>query len=78
MVVIFVLLPVLVIENDVLLSVVNRRLEDLVRPLVLSTPVVLLGLVLEVVVPDIGVPIRNADVDAPILQHSRNLSQHFF
>lgn len=74
MVVIFVLLLVLVIENDVLLSMINGGLENLVRPLVLSTPVVLFSLVFEVMVPDIGVPVRNADVDAPILQHSGDLS----
>jgi hypothetical protein len=67
-VVVLVLLLVLVLENDLLLGVVDRRLEYLVGPLVLPPPVVVLVAVLEVVVADVGVPIRDTYVDSLVLQ----------
>ena len=76
MVVIFVLLLLLVLEDQLLLGVVDGRLEDLVGPLVLPAPVVVLVLILEVVVPDVGVAVADADVDSLVLQHPRHLPQH--
>jgi hypothetical protein len=76
MIVILVFLLVLVLEDDFPFGVVNRRLEDLVRPLIFSTPTVVLVLILEVVVPDVRVSVRNADIDPSWLQNSRYLSEH--
>jgi hypothetical protein len=70
MVVVLVLLFVLIAEDHFLLALLDCRLEDLVRPLILATPVVLLGLVLEIVVADVRVPIRHANVNSFVLEHS--------
>jgi hypothetical protein len=75
-VVVLVLLLVLVVEDHFLFGLVDGGLEDLVGPWVLLAPVVFLVLVFEVVVADIGVPIRHADVDALVLEHSGDFSQH--
>lgn len=76
MVVVFIALLVLIAEDDILLPLLHRRLENLVGPRVLLSPTVALVLVLEVVVSDIGIPVGNADVDAFVLEHSRDLLQH--
>ena len=61
-VVIFVFLFVLVFEDKLFLGVVDGGFEYLVGPLVLSSPVVILVFVFEVVVSDIWVTITYADV----------------
>lgn len=76
MVVILVPLLLLVVKNHLLLRVVDRRLEDLVRPLVLPSPVIFLRFVLEVVVADIGVPVGDADIDPFVFEDPGDLSQH--
>jgi len=63
-VVIFVFLLVFVFEYDLFFGVIDGRLEDLVRPLVLSAPVVVFIAILEVVIADIRVTIRDAYVDS--------------
>lgn len=63
-VVIFVFLLVLVFEYDLFFGVIDGRLEDLVRPLVLSAPVVVFIPILEVVIADIRVTIGDAYVDS--------------
>jgi len=63
-VVIFVFLLVFVFEYDLFFGVIDGRLEDLVRPLVLSAPVVVFIAILEVVIADIRVTIGDAYVDS--------------
>jgi len=63
-VVIFVFLLVFVFEYDLFFGVIDGRLEDLVRPLVLSAPVVVFIPILEVVIADIRVTIGDAYVDS--------------
>lgn len=75
-IVVLVLLLVLVVEDHFLFGLVDGGLEDLVGPRVLLAPVVFLVLVFEVVIADIGVSIRHADVDALILEHSGDFPQH--
>ena len=75
-IVVLVLLLLLVLEYQLLLGIVDCWFEDLVGPLVLPTPVVVLILVLEVVVPDVGVPVANANVDSLVLEHPRHFPQH--
>lgn len=78
MVVVLILLLVLVVENYLLLRLVNRWLENLVRPRVFLTPVVLLGFVLKVMASDIRVSVRNTYVNSLVFEHPRNFSEHFF
>lgn len=75
-VVILVLLPVFVLEDDLLLGVVDGRLEYLVGPLVLAPPAVVLVLILKVVVADVRIPIGHTDIDAFVLEHPGDLPQH--
>lgn len=75
-IVILVLFLLLIVEDHFFFSVVNSGLEDPVRPLVLLAPFVLLALVLEVVVADVWIPIRNADIHTFVLQDPGNFSQH--
>lgn len=65
-IVILVLLLVLVVKDHILFGLVDGGLEDLVRPWVFLAPVVFLVLVFEIVIADIGVSIRHADIDALI------------
>lgn len=73
-IVVLVLVLVLVVEYHLLLGVVDRWLEYLVRPRVLLSPVVFLRFVLEVVAADVRISVADADVDAFVLQHAGDLS----
>jgi len=77
-VVVLVLVLVFIVKNHLLLRVVDRWLEDLIRPWVLLTPVVFLGFVLEVMAADVWISVTDADVDAFVLEDSGDLSKHFF
>jgi hypothetical protein len=69
MIVVLILFLVLIIKNHFFLTLVNSRLEDLVRPRVLLPPIVLLILVLKVVIPYIRVSIRDTDIHSLVFQH---------
>jgi len=77
-VVIFVFFFVLVIKNDLFFSLLDRRLENFIRPLMFATPVVFLCLVLEIMIADIRITIWDANVYSFVFENSRYLSQHFF
>lgn len=78
MIVILVLLLILIVENQLLLALLNSWLEYFVGPLVLLAPVVLLRLVLEVVVADIGVAVGDADVDSLVFEYPGDFPEHLF
>ena len=77
MVVIFVFFLIFILEYHLSFGMINSWLEYLVRPLVLSPPIVVLVPVFKVVVADIRVAIGDADINSFIFEHPRYLSQHF-
>lgn len=75
-IVVLVLVLVLIVKHHLFLRLVNCRLEDLVRPWVLLSPIVFFGFVLEVVASDIWISVADADVNAFVLQHTGDFSKH--
>lgn len=75
MVIVFIFLFVFVAENYVFLAFVDIWLENFVWALRQSRPSV--TFTFEVVITNIGISIRNANIISFILQHPRNLIKHF-
>ena len=76
MIEVFVLFFIFIVENQFFLSLLNGWFENFVRPLVFLSPVILFRFILEVVVADVRVAIRNTDVHTSVFEHSGNFSQH--
>ena len=75
-IVIFIALFILITKNDILLSLLDRWLEDFIRPRILLSPAVALVLILEIVISDIRIPIGNTDINSFIFEHPRYFFQH--
>lgn len=78
MIVILVLLLVLIVKNQLFLTLFDSGFEYFVRPLVLLAPVVFFRLVFEVVVADIWISVRDADVDSLVFEDSGDFPEHLF
>ena len=75
-IVIFITLVILITKNDILLPLLDRRLEDFIRPRILLSPTVALVLILKIVISDIRIPIGNTDIYSFIFEHPGDFLQH--
>lgn len=76
MIIVFVPLFVFVIKNYVFLGLLNIWFENFIRWIRKFAPFI--NFVLEMVIPDVCVSIRNTNVITFCFQNSRNLFEHFF